>query len=473
MALSLGLTPLVARLARARKLVDHTDARKVHSGDIPRIGGVAIIGAMVAIMIAVITVDSGVGRSFDAIRGRIIAMLAAAGFVASVGLIDDVRGVRASLKLLAQVAAAVALCAFGVRIRALAVGSLFTLELGWLSWPVTVFWIVGITNAVNLIDGLDGLAAGICAATCAVIAVFALYTGQPVMAVLMLALLGSLVGFLYFNFNPAKIFMGDCGTYFLGFILATSSILCATKASTIVGLALPSLALGVPIFDTFFSILRRFLERRSIFGPDRGHIHHRLIDMGLRQRHVVLLLYGVTLVATVLGMFMMIARDLAVVLVFACVVLLVVLVFRIVGSVSLRETIASIQRNLAIARVAHAQKREFENAELRLRQAGSFDDWWQAVCAAAGEIQFVSLSLSLTNRDGTSRELVWRRPAPEPASHAVVAATVPVRHRRPGPPLEALISAPVNGSLESAGHQVALFGRLLDQYSIADLPATA
>ena len=468
--LSLTLTPLVERIARAKKLVDHPGVRKLHSAAIPRIGGVAIILATLALTIAVMTVNSSVGKAFQSIQTKVIAMLGAAGLIALVGLIDDVRGLRAYVKLLAQVAAAALVCALGVRIRGLAVGNLFTLELGWLSWPLTIFWIVGITNAVNLIDGLDGLAAGICAATCGVIAVFALYTDQLVMAVLMLALLGSLTGFLYFNFNPARIFMGDCGTYFLGFVLATASVISATKASTIVGLALPALALGVPIFDTLFSILRRLLERRSIFAPDRSHIHHRLIDMGLRQRHVVIFLYVVTLAAAGLGMFMMITRDLGAILVFACVVLLVVLVFRIVGSVSFRQTIAGIQRNLAVARQAREQEREFEDSELRIREARSFDDWWQAVSAAAEEMAFASLALSLANRDGTSRTLVWRRPGVEPEPHEVLKATVPVRDRRAGPPLDVEVTAEVNGSLELAGRQIALFGRLLDEHSIASLP---
>ena len=165
-SLSLILTPLVARLARARQLVDRPGVRKLHSRAIPRVGGVAIIVAMVALTIAVMAVDSSVGRAFQSIQAKVIAMLCAAGFVALIGLIDDIRGLRARFKFLAQTAAAAVVCAAGIRITAIPVAGLFTLELGWLSWPATILWIVGITNAVNLIDGLDGLAAGICAAAC-------------------------------------------------------------------------------------------------------------------------------------------------------------------------------------------------------------------------------------------------------------------------------------------------------------------
>ena len=135
---------------------------------------------------------------------------------------------------------------------------------------------------------------GISAIACGVIAILAIHGGQAVMAVLMLALLGSLCGFLVFNFNPAKIFMGDCGSLFLGFTIAFSGVMCASKSSALVGLALPILALGIPIFDTLFSMLRRFLERRSLFSPDRSHFHHRLLALGLKQRHVVVVSYAVT-----------------------------------------------------------------------------------------------------------------------------------------------------------------------------------
>jgi UDP-GlcNAc:undecaprenyl-phosphate GlcNAc-1-phosphate transferase len=172
------------------------------------------------------------------------------------------------------------------------------LAMGVFALPVTVVWIVGVTNAVNLIDGLDGLAAGVgffASATCFVVALVA---GNPFVALMTAALMGVLAGFLLFNFNPARIFMGDSGSYFIGFLLATLPI--ATdrqqKASAAVSLLVPMLALGLPIFDTLLTMARRFLERRSMFSPDRGHIHHRLLDLGLTHRRAVVLLYGVCVV---------------------------------------------------------------------------------------------------------------------------------------------------------------------------------
>jgi len=467
---ALVVTPVVIRLTRAMKVLDSPGVRRVHKSPVPRLGGLAIATAMLGMTLCVLLLDNAIGDAFRSRQTQLIALVAAGLFMLAVGLIDDVRGLRARTKLLAQLAAAAAVCSFGIRIDSIAVGGLFTLHFGWLAWPITIFWIMGVINAVNLIDGLDGLAAGISAIACGVVAIFAVYSGQPLMAVLMLAMLGSLTGFLFYNFNPARVFMGDGGTHFLGFVLGAGSVMSASKSSTLVGLALPAIALGLPIFDTLFAILRRFLERRSIFAADRNHIHHRLLEMGLHQRHAVVIMYGATLIAAALGLFMLITRDAGTMVVFACVLLLLVLMFRAVGSVRLREALAAVRRNLAIAREAKEARHEFEDAELRLREAGSFDTWWQAVCAAANDMGFTRLAVSLANRDGVREDLTWHRDGRDPAPVQTVQMTVPIRDRRAGrPPLQAKVEAPVNGSLEAAGRRVALFGRLMDEHSLASL----
>ena len=465
-------TPIVAWIASARNLVDKPGVRKVHHEPIPRIGGVAIFLGTLTLIMAVLILNNTIGHAFWAIDGKMFALLAGASCMFLVGLVDDIYRLRARIKFIVQLAAALAVCAVGIRIESFVLTDWFTLKFGWFSWPLTILWIVGITNAVNLIDGLDGLAAGISAITCGVIMLFALFVGQTMMAVLMLAMLGSLTGFLLFNFHPAKIFMGDCGSLFLGFMLATSSVMCAEKSSTIVGLALPALALGIPIFDTLFSMLRRILERRSMFAPDRGHMHHRLAAMGLHQNQVTLLMYAVTALSAGLGMFMLVTRHAGTLVVFACVLLLLVLIFRLVGSVRLRETLAALHRNRAIAREASEQRHEFEDVELRFREAATFDQWWKVVEYAAGQMEFSRVALTLTNRDGTTRIQIWRCPSPELRPHETVSVTVPVRHRRPGGPLQAQLDVLVAKSLESVGRRIALFGRLLDEHSIGNLPAT-
>jgi len=253
--LAIITTPMVIRIARWLNIVDTPDVRKVHSRPVPRIGGVAIFLSVMAPVIPVLFAPNLVGESFRLMQSKLLVVLLATAGMFLVGLLDDIKGLRVRAKLLAQLAAAMVVCFAGIRVESIAITEGLILHLGWFSWLFTLVWIVGITNAVNLSDGLDGLAAGISAVACGVIAILAVHNGQTVMAVLMLALLGSLLGFLFFNFDPARIFMGDSGSLFLGFTIASASVLCATKTETVVGLALPVLALGIPIFDTLFSTL--------------------------------------------------------------------------------------------------------------------------------------------------------------------------------------------------------------------------
>jgi UDP-GlcNAc:undecaprenyl-phosphate GlcNAc-1-phosphate transferase len=395
--------------------------------------------------------------------------LLAVSLIFFVGLVDDIRGLRAKIKLLAQIAAALIMCSVDIRINSVTITDSLIVHFGWLSWPITVFWIVGLTNAVNLIDGLDGLAAGICAAACGVITILTLLFGMPVMTIIMLSLLGALTGFLFFNFNPAKVFMGDSGSLFLGFTIASSSILCASKTETIVGLALPVLALGIPVFDTFFSMLQRFLERRSILSPDQSHFHHRLLALGLQQRHVVIIAYGLTLFAAGLGMFMLVTRDVQTIVVFVCILLLLIIVFRSVGSAGLIETIVNIRQKSATSNQKKHEKEIFEKAVLYFHQARKFDEWWQAVCHAADKMDFCSSLLPLTNRDGTKRMLCWEKTNNNVNAEEIVKMTVPIHDRRASSALNLEVRVHANGSLESATRRLSLFSRLLEEYSVANL----
>jgi len=463
MLLSVIITPIVIRLGRKFALVDATGIRKVHSRPIPRIGGVAIVLSALTLILAVLFLNNGVGLAFRKVQMQMVALLASSIVMFITGLFDDVIGLRARIKLIVQLVAALVLCSCGVRISSFTLGDWYTFEFGLLSWPITIFWIVGVTNAVNLIDGLDGLAAGIAAIACGVIAVLAIHSGQVVMAVIMLALLGSLTGFLFFNFNPAKIFMGDCGSLFLGFMLAGASVACTSKSTTIVGLGLPMLALGVPIFDTLFSMLRRVLERRSLFAPDRKHIHHRLMDMGIGQRHVVVFIYILTLIAVGFGMFMMITRNTATIVLFVCLLLLLALAFRIVGSVRLRETIVRLKENLAHSTEINQYKRDFEHAQLHIHHAKSQQQWWQAVCIIAEKMDYVWLSLESTGDDGTSEIVVWRNPSYKPDSDDVIKTIIPLnRYGSNGSNFQLEIAVKVDGSLESVGHRMTFFSRILD-----------
>jgi len=462
--LALVVTPVVIWLARKLNAVNRPDVRTVHSKPIPRIGGVAIFVSATALVLCVLLLPNVVGQRFRIIKPQLVVLLSAATFIFAVGLIDDLKGLRASIKFLAELAAALIIYAIGIRIKSVAVADWLTIDFGWFSLPLTLLWIVGITNAVNLSDGLDGLAAGISAIACGVIAILAIQGGQVIMAVLMLALLGSLSGFLVFNFNPAKIFMGDCGSLFLGFTIASASVLSSMKSSALVGLALPMLALGIPIFDTLFSMLRRFLERRSVFSPDRSHFHHHLLALGLNQRHVVIVAYAVTCLFAGLGLFMMVTRSINTLVVFLCILLLLLLVFRVVGSVRLRETIFGLQKKYEFSSRRRREQMNFEQAQLYFRNARTFNDWWQAVCEAAKRMDFAWVSLKTMDEDGAERTEVWRLADSEPPDKSeVVVMNVPVRNHGLAGAMEFEIAILVNGSLESAGHRATLFSRLLDE----------
>ncbi|MBN2183172.1 MAG: undecaprenyl/decaprenyl-phosphate alpha-N-acetylglucosaminyl 1-phosphate transferase [Sedimentisphaerales bacterium] len=467
--LSIISTSVIIRIGRRSSIMDTPDIRKVHSKPVPRIGGVAIFISTMSLIIPLLLLTE-IGRNNIYLTGyKGLFLLSAVFLIFIVGLIDDIYGMKAKIKLFAQITASLIVCQVGIRIDSITITDTFIIHFGWFSWPVTIFWIVGLTNAINLIDGLDGLAAGICVAACGVITILTLHFKIQVMTLIMLSILGALTGFLFFNFNPAKVFMGDSGSLFLGFTIATSSIFCASKTETLVGLALPVLALGIPVFDTFFSIMRRFLERRSLFSPDRSHFHHKLLALGLHQRHAVLIAYGLTLVTVGLGMFMLVTRNVQTIIVFICILLLLVLVFRAVGAIRFREILAGLKQKYEIARQTKLEIENFEQIELYFRNAQMFEQWWQAVCFAADKMGFVRSLLPLTNRDGTQRMLTWERSNGDFGINDTLKSSLSLRDRRSGPPLNLEVQVNTNGSLESAGRRLTLFTRLLEEHSVTNL----
>jgi UDP-GlcNAc:undecaprenyl-phosphate GlcNAc-1-phosphate transferase len=291
------LTPLVRLLGLRVGAVSPPGGRHVHHASVPRIGGISIAVAFAVPMVALFVVDSAVAAVVREGSMLVIGAMLGSAIMVVTGLVDDTRGLRVAYKLGLQIAAACIAYAFGYRITAVHLPLIGDLSMGVFGLPVTVLWIVGVTNAVNLIDGLDGLAAGVVFFAALTNFVVTHIAESVLIAVMMAAMMGALLGFLIYNFNPARIFMGDAGSYFLGFLLAATSLAGTShKKSTAVSLLVPIVALGVPIFDTLFSIVRRWLERRPIFSPDRGHVHHRLLDMGITHRRAVLILYGICVV---------------------------------------------------------------------------------------------------------------------------------------------------------------------------------
>lgn len=342
--LSLILTPAIIALAVRYELFDRAEPRKVHSGRIARIGGLAIFISMMCMVAAVYLLPNRIGENVRQLGTKVLALLGGATLVFVTGLVDDIKPVKTWIKLLTQTAAAILVCAFGIRIEVINVPDLFRLDFGVFSWPFTILWIVGVTNAVNFIDGLDGLAAGICAIACGTIAALAIYFEQTVLCVMMLALAGGLTGFLFFNFNPAKIFMGDCGSLFLGFTIASATVMCTAKSQALVGFALPLLAMGIPIFDTLFIMLNRFGDKKPVYMPDTEHFHHRLLRLGLKQRHVAVIAYIVTLLATGAGVFLMATRSVRSIIMFVSILVLIILIFHVIGAVGVRQIMRALQR---------------------------------------------------------------------------------------------------------------------------------
>jgi UDP-GlcNAc:undecaprenyl-phosphate GlcNAc-1-phosphate transferase len=326
------LTPVIRRLALRVGAVSLPGGRNVNVRQIPRLGGIAIAIAFLIPLLTILPAESVVAAALRAEWKRVTGLMLGAFIMATVGVADDTRSVRALHKLGFQVAAAVIAFAAGFRIEAVSVPFFGELSMGIFALPITVGWIVGVINAINLIDGLDGLAAGIAFFAALTNFVVAYVAHDTFVAALMVTTMGSIAGFLLFNFNPARIFMGDSGSYFLGIVLGTTSVIgAAQKTSTTVSILVPMLALGVPIFDTLFSIIRRFLERRPIFSADRGHIHHRLLDMGLTHRRSVLILYGVSFVLTIAAIGVSLGRSWQVGAALTCASIVLVALVRFAG----------------------------------------------------------------------------------------------------------------------------------------------
>ena len=290
--ISFVLTPLVKKLAHKLGAVDiPKDERRMHSTPIPRLGGLAIfIGCISAIILF--------AELTPPLRGILIGSL----IIVAVGIVDDIRPLGAGIKLILQILSALIAVGHGVLIQTILNPFPFGeeyLDFGIWAIPITVMWIVAVTNSVNLIDGLDGLADGVSTIGAMTMLIIALLVGDLQIAVIAAALVGACIGFIPYNMNPAKIFMGDTGSTFLGYTLATISVLGLFKLYAVISFIVPFIILGFPIFDTCSAFTRRILKGQNPMKADRSHTHHKLIDMGMNQKQAVATLY---LISAVLGL---------------------------------------------------------------------------------------------------------------------------------------------------------------------------
>jgi UDP-GlcNAc:undecaprenyl-phosphate/decaprenyl-phosphate GlcNAc-1-phosphate transferase len=302
-AITLTLTPVIRRIVIRYEILDHPEERRVNVIPVPRGGGLAISAAFLLVAGAYLLVNDRADILSIPVTLEptdVAALLLGGAAAAALGAIDDLFDLRARWQLLGQVALALGAVAAGVTIDFIAnpiTGGIQRFE-GAAAAGLTVFWIVGMINSINWIDGLDGLSSGVAFIAAVTLGIISLTTqvGQPLIAVLCFALAGALLGFLRWNFYPATIFAGTSGVQFVGYTLAVLAILGTAKVAVAV------LVLGVPIIDTFWIIVRRLSQRRSPFSPDRTHIHHRLLDLGLSHRGTVLVIYGLCVVFALLGM---------------------------------------------------------------------------------------------------------------------------------------------------------------------------
>lgn len=399
------LTPIIRDIFRAYNVVDRPGFRKVHSYPIPRVGGASIA---VAFFFGLNSLR-GTGSVFP--THWLQKILSGAAVILIVGLLDDFFDLRASLKLLGQIAASIVAFANGIGITRIGTHDLPV----WVGLPVTVLWLLLTMNAMNLIDGLDGLSGGM--GFWAALTFFAggLVTGNTVLSYTALPLAGALLGFLFFNFNPATVFMGDSGALFVGFMAGSLGLVFTQSSLTWSGVAFTALALCVPLLDVTLSIARRFLRNRPIFSADRGHMHHRLLDLGLSVREAAGALYAADFAAGAIG------------------VLLILLIVRLPGhEASILPVTVAAALGLSVAGVSKLRYAEFEVAtralfgrdfkagfaqKIRLERlatslelAGNIDEWWNLLAAAGQEEHWVRLRWIDGSRVIREQILAKRRP---------------------------------------------------------------
>ena len=424
LALALLLTPLAARIGRRYGIVDAPSSRKVHIKPIPRIGGVAIYLAFFGPFVGFLFYSNGLtGQVLP--EPAILWLFCGASLVFLMGLADDIFPLHPLVKFGVQAVAACLAYHGGICISHLQLPGATVLDLGWFSLPVTIFWFLLVTNAFNLMDGLDGLAAGVCFFASLVLLILSVMAGRYFVATGLAALAGACLGFLRYNFNPASIFMGDSGSYFLGFMLASLSILGSIKSEATVAILIPVIALGLPLVDTILAPIRRFLTGRQLFQPDKSHIHHRLLRLGLSQRGAVLLLYGANILLGLFAILLVEAHDRN-----ATLILLVLGVSMIVGIRKLGyldylavDKMMGYVQDVTDVMGLSKDRRTFLDRQITIAEAADIEQLWDGIidaldllridtaeirfdglCCAAGKDYYCWQGGATTNLFGSCRE---------------------------------------------------------------------
>jgi len=393
---SFFLTPFVGKIARRYNIVDLPSERKIHTQPIPRIGGVALFFSFFFPLV-LLAFNQRMFAELVESDIRLFFFVTGAVLIFGLGLWDDLRHLPSSVKFAGQILVGIFVYFGGINIHVVSVPFFHAIDLGIFSLPVTVFWFVLVINAMNLADGLDGLAAGIALFVSLTMLVICLTNRNILEALGFAALGGALIAFLRYNFNPASIFMGDSGSYFLGYVLAALSILGSLKGQVATAMIIPVIALGIPLVDTMWAPIRRFALGKEMFQPDSGHLHHTLINLGFSHRRAVLLIYGCCIALGIASIIMIHSKDETAALVLLVVGSGVILLGRYVGLRLFVEPgrIGGWLRDVSdVTGITH-ERRSFLNHQMTISSSNTMEELWPAICDAlkALEIDLAQLIL--------------------------------------------------------------------------------
>ncbi len=397
MCVALLITPRIATWATDRGICDYPSSRRVHQTCTPRAGGIALFISFLTAYVLGFVFLSGQGLAVLFQREQLFFILGAC-CVFGLGLWDDIKNLSPGVKFVGQIGVGLLVWFGGIGVELLSVTLYKGVSLpSWLSLVITVFWVVLLVNAINLIDGLDGLAAGICLFVSITLLSLCFSSGNLMLIIGFCALGGACFGFLRYNFNPASVFMGDSGSYLLGYLLAALTIQGAMKSQAAVALLIPVIALGVPLFDTLLAPIRRFILGKKMFRPDQKHFHHILLTLGYSPRKVVVIIYGVTVFLGFTSLAFVFVKDQL-----AAYVLVVpgILIFLVVKKLGYLEYIAADKiwgwlRDLTDEAGFSNERRSFLNIQMQIVSSRTIDALWENVVIAVEKLDFDMAQLHL------------------------------------------------------------------------------
>lgn len=405
------MTAFMCRLAPRLGAVDLPDGyRKIHGVAVPRLGGVGVFAGFLApiVLLLVGFHQNLAAKPIFEDAGSFAAIVAGAMVVLAMGVRDDIRPLRASVKLLFQALAAGIAMAGGHVIWRLSLPFCGDLDLGFWGIPLTLFWFLGCMNAINLLDGMDGLAGGVSLIVCITMVLVGQLMGNTAGMLLMACLGGGIFGFLLFNFHPARIFLGDSGSNVIGFLIAALAMMSSRKSETAVALIVPTLALGVPITDTALAIIRRWSRHLPFSAPDRQHIHHRLLSMGLTQSRAVLVIYAICIVLCAGAVLSISTQRELLLMVFGATGILVFVCVRILGGLRLGDLTMRFARDWQFHQAGSRARIETERCAHFLPSATTIADLWRGCGPALAKLDVDEARLVLDGPTGPGPSLYWR-----------------------------------------------------------------